>query len=57
VGSITGGSADGLVERYRADYDLLGALRQLGIMPETGSRQERAMVQLQRLAVRLRKRP
>jgi len=39
---------DGLVERYRADYDLNGLLRQLGIVPASGSRAERAMVLLQR---------
>jgi steroid delta-isomerase-like uncharacterized protein len=44
---------DGSVERYRADYDLNGGLRQLGIVPETGSRGEKAMVGLQRLAARL----
>jgi steroid delta-isomerase-like uncharacterized protein len=48
---------DGSVERYRADWDLNGALRQLGIVPEAGSRAEKAMVRLQRLGVRLRRKP
>jgi steroid delta-isomerase-like uncharacterized protein len=47
---------DGLVARYRADYDLLGVMRQLGILPEKGSREEQAMVRLQRLRTRLRRR-
>lgn len=47
---------DGLVERYRADYDLNGALRQLAIVPQTGSRGERMMVALQRLGARVRRR-
>ena len=47
---------DGLVERYRADYDLYGLLRQLGIAPEAGSRGERAMVLLQRAGARVRRR-
>ena len=46
---------DGLVERYRADYDVNGVMRQLGIVPEAGSRGERAMVRLQRLGARLRR--
>ena len=45
---------DGLVARYRADYDLNGALRQLGLAPEPGSRAERAMVIVQRAGARLR---
>jgi hypothetical protein len=48
---------DGLVERYRADYDLNGALRQLGLVPQTGSRGEKALVFLQRFASRLRRKP
>lgn len=47
---------DGLVERYRADWDLNGALRQLRIVPESGSHGERAMVRLQRAGARLRRR-
>lgn len=47
---------DGLVCRYRADYDLNGAMRQLGIVPEPGSRGEKAMVRLQRLGARMRRR-
>ncbi len=47
---------DGLVARYRADYDLSGVLRQLGLAPSPGSRGEQAMVRLQRLATRLKRR-
>jgi steroid delta-isomerase-like uncharacterized protein len=47
---------DGLVARYRADYDLTGVSRQLGLVPERGSRAERAMVRLQRLQRRLARR-
>ena len=47
---------DGLVERYRADYDLNGGLRQLGLVPEAGSRGEKALVALQRFGARLRRR-
>ena len=47
---------DGLVHRYRADYDLNGLLRQLGIVPEPGSRGERAMVLMQRAGARVRRR-
>ena len=47
---------DGLVHRYRADYDLNGLLRQLGLVPEPGSRAERAMVMMQRAAARVRRR-
>jgi steroid delta-isomerase-like uncharacterized protein len=46
---------DGLVERYRADYDVNGFMRQLGIAPEPGSRAERGMVRLQRLGARMRR--
>lgn len=47
---------DGLVERYRADYDLNGAMRQLGLVPQAGSRGERALVRLQRAGAKLRRR-
>jgi hypothetical protein len=47
---------DGLVARYRADYDLNGARRQLGLVPQPGSRGERAMVLLQRAGARVRRR-
>jgi steroid delta-isomerase-like uncharacterized protein len=47
---------DGLVRRYRADYDLNGLLRQLGIVPPPGSRGERAMVLLQRAGARVKRR-
>jgi steroid delta-isomerase-like uncharacterized protein len=46
---------DGLIERYRADYDSNGLLRQLGLVPPSGSRGERAMVRLQRAGARLRR--
>jgi steroid delta-isomerase-like uncharacterized protein len=46
---------DGLVERYRADYDSTGFARQLGLMPPAGSRAEQAMVRLQRLGSKLRR--
>jgi steroid delta-isomerase-like uncharacterized protein len=45
---------EGLVERYRADYDTIGLLRQLGLIPNPGSRLERATVLLQQLGARLR---
>jgi steroid delta-isomerase-like uncharacterized protein len=48
--------SDGLVGRYRADYDLNGALRQLGLVPEAGSRGEKVLVSLQRAATRVRRR-
>lgn len=47
---------DGLVARYRADYDSNGLLRQLGLVPPSGSRGERAMVGLQRAGARLKRR-
>jgi steroid delta-isomerase-like uncharacterized protein len=47
---------DGLVERCRAIYDINGMMRQLGIVPPPGSRGERAMVRLQRLGMRLKRR-
>lgn len=46
---------DGLVERYRADYDSTGVMRQLGLVPPPGSRGEQAMVRLQRLGARLKR--
>ena len=46
----------GLVARYRADYDSLGLMRQLGIVAPPGSRGERAMVMLQRLGARFGRR-
>jgi steroid delta-isomerase-like uncharacterized protein len=45
-----------LIERYRADYDFLGLMRQLGIMPARGSREERTMAATQRLRVRVARR-
>lgn len=47
---------DGLVDRYRADYDSQGLMRQLGLAPQPGSRSERAMVVLQRASARLKRR-
>ena len=47
---------DGLLERYRADYDSMGVSRQLGLIPAEGSRAERAMAALQRAGARLRRR-
>ena len=47
---------DGLVERYRADYDLNGVMRQLGLAPLPGSRGEKALVRLQRLGAKVRRR-
>jgi len=48
---------DGLVCRYRADYDLNGVARQIGAAPESGTGAEKIAVILQRLkARRLRKR-
>jgi steroid delta-isomerase-like uncharacterized protein len=45
---------DGLVERYRADYDLTGVMRQLGLAPQPGSLPERVLVRLQRLGARMK---
>ena len=47
---------EGLVARYRADYDSMGMMRQLGLVPERGSRAERSMAALQRGGSRLRRR-
>ncbi len=48
---------DGLVERYRADYDSNGLLRQVGLMPPQGSRAEKAMAAMHRLGAQVRRRP
>jgi steroid delta-isomerase-like uncharacterized protein len=48
---------DGLVERYRADYDTVGFLRQLGLLPDPGSRLERVTVLIQQLGSRFRGKP
>ena len=45
---------DGLVARYRADYDSTDVSRQLVVVPARGARAERGMVALQRLAARVR---
>jgi steroid delta-isomerase-like uncharacterized protein len=47
---------DGRIARYRAFYDMNELARQLGLVPATGSRGERAMVTLQRLRARLARR-
>jgi steroid delta-isomerase-like uncharacterized protein len=47
---------DGLVERVRVDYDLNGAMQQLGLAPTPGSAQEKAIVMAQRALARVRKR-
>ena len=47
---------DGLVARYRADYDSMGVMRQLGLVPERGSRGERAMARMQRVTSKLPRR-
>jgi steroid delta-isomerase-like uncharacterized protein len=47
---------DGRIARYRAFYDMNDLARQLGIVPEPGSRAERGMVALQRLQARLARR-
>lgn len=39
---------EGLVERYRADYDSLSLMRQLGLLPPSGSPVEKAMAGMQR---------
>jgi predicted ester cyclase len=46
---------DGLVARYRADYDSMDVSRQLGLLPARGSRAERVMAALQRGGARLRR--
>jgi steroid delta-isomerase-like uncharacterized protein len=47
---------DGRIAHYRAHYDVNGLARQLGIVPEAGSRAERAMVAMQRLQARAMRR-
>lgn len=47
---------DGRIADYRAFYDLMDLARQLGIMPPTGSRAERATVGMQRLQARFQRR-
>jgi len=47
---------DGRIARYRAFYDMNELARQLGIVPEPGSRAERGMVALQRLQARFARR-
>jgi hypothetical protein len=49
---------DGLVSHYSAFYDVTESGRQMGLVPERGSRAERAMAFMQRNGMRLRrKRP
>ena len=47
---------DGRIAHYRAYYDANEFARQLGIVPERGSRAEKGMVAMQRLQARLRRR-
>jgi steroid delta-isomerase-like uncharacterized protein len=47
---------DGRISRYRAFYDMNEVARQLGITPPAGSRDEKAMVALQRLQARVMRR-
>ncbi len=47
---------DGRIAHYRAYYDATDLSRQLGIVPERGSGAERAVVALQRLQARMRRR-
>ena len=46
---------DGKIDDYRAFYDMNELVRQLGILPEPGSRAERMTVALQRLQVRFQR--
>ena len=46
---------DGRVSRLRICLDMLDASRQLGLMPPTGSRAERAMAGAQRVAMAVRR--
>ena len=46
---------DGRIADYRAFYDLNDMVRQLGILPDPGSRAERMTVALQRLQVRFQR--
>jgi steroid delta-isomerase-like uncharacterized protein len=46
---------DGRIADYRAFYDMNELVRQLGILPEPGSRAERMTVALQRLQVRFQR--
>jgi predicted ester cyclase len=47
---------DERIAGYRAFYDVMDLARQLGFMPPTGSRAERATVALQRLQARFQRR-
>jgi steroid delta-isomerase-like uncharacterized protein len=47
---------DGLVERLRVEYDMNGAMRQLGLAPMPGSAPEKALVMLQRAVARVQNR-
>lgn len=44
---------DGRIRRLRVVFDLMTVARQLGVMPATGSRSERAMAATQRAATRV----
>jgi steroid delta-isomerase-like uncharacterized protein len=43
---------DGLVAKYRADYDLMAVARALGAVPEAGSRAEKVGAFMQRIKAR-----
>jgi steroid delta-isomerase-like uncharacterized protein len=47
---------DGLVAHYRAYYDSMNIARQIGMMPEPGSRLEKASAAMQRLLAKRRRR-
>ena len=47
---------DGLLDRYYSYYDTIDVARQLGIMPQSGSRAERLMARLQHSQARLQRR-
>ena len=47
---------DGRIADYRAFYDLNDVVRQIGILPEPGSRAEKMTAALQRLQVKLQRR-
>lgn len=46
---------DGLLCRYSAFYDVTSSGRQMGLVPERGSRAERVMAFMQRNSMRLRR--
>ena len=48
--------ADGRIADYRAFYDMQGLAQQLGLVPAPGSRGQRALVGLQRLGAKAKRR-